>query len=70
MITPAISVLSAVEGSGIATPALNHFVLPLAIAVLLELFLFQKGGTGRVGRLFGPLMVLCGRVATKLNLRA
>ena len=58
MITPAISVLSAVEGLGIATPALNRFVLPLAIAVLLALFLFQKGGTGRVGRLFGPVMLL------------
>ncbi len=58
MITPAISVLSAVEGIGIATPALNRFVLPLAIAVLLALFLFQKGGTGRVGRLFGPVMLL------------
>jgi len=58
MITPAISVLSAVEGIGIATPALNHFVLPLTVAVLLALFLFQKGGTERVGRLFGPVMVL------------
>src|ERR1700730_16802677 len=58
MITPAISVLSAVEGIGIATPALNRFVLPLTIIVLLALFLFQKGGTGRVGRLFGPVMVL------------
>jgi KUP system potassium uptake protein len=58
MITPAISVLSAVEGIGIATPALNRFVLPLTIIVLLALFLFQKGGTGRVGSLFGPVMVL------------
>jgi KUP system potassium uptake protein len=58
MITPAISVLSAVEGIGIATPVLNRFVLPLTIVVLLALFLFQKGGTGRVGRLFGPVMVL------------
>jgi KUP system potassium uptake protein len=58
MITPAISVLSAVEGIGIATPALNQFVLPLTVAVLLALFLFQKGGTDRVGRLFGPMMVL------------
>jgi KUP system potassium uptake protein len=57
MITAAISVLSAIEGIGIATPALNRFVLPLAIAVLLALFLFQKGGTGRVGRLFGPVML-------------
>jgi KUP system potassium uptake protein len=58
MITPAISVLSAVEGIGVATPALNRFVLPLTIIVLLALFLFQKGGTGRVGRIFGPAMVL------------
>src|SRR5689334_4494589 len=58
MITPAISVLSAVEGIGIATPALNQFVLPVTIAVLLALFLFQKGGTDRVGLLFGPVMVL------------
>src|SRR5580693_6549709 len=58
MITPAISVLSAVEGLGIATPALNRFVLPLTVVVLLALFLFQKGGTGRVGRRFGPVMVL------------
>src|ERR1700724_2374839 len=58
MITPAISVLSAVEGIGIATPALSQFVLPLTVAVLLALFLFQKGGTERVGRLFGPVMVL------------
>ena len=58
MITPAISVLSAVEGIGIATPVLSHFVLPLTVTVLLALFLFQKGGTERVGRLFGPVMVL------------
>jgi KUP system potassium uptake protein len=58
MITPAISVLSAVEGIGIATPALNRFVLPLTVVVLLALFLFQKRGTERVGSLFGPIMVL------------
>jgi KUP system potassium uptake protein len=46
MITPAISVLSAVEGIGIATPALNRFVLPLTIVVLLALFLFQKAAPG------------------------
>jgi KUP system potassium uptake protein len=48
MITPAISVLSAVEGLGIATPVLNRFVLPLTIIVLLALFLLQNGGTGCV----------------------
>jgi KUP system potassium uptake protein len=58
MITPAISVLSAVEGLGIATPALNRFILPLTVVVLLALFLFQRSGTGRVGHLFGPVMVL------------
>jgi KUP system potassium uptake protein len=58
MITPAISVLSAVEGIGVATPALNRFVLPVTVVVLLALFLLQKGGTGRVGRIFGPVMVL------------
>src|SRR5215472_13402284 len=58
MITPAISVLSAVEGLGTVTPTLNSFVLPLTVAVLLTLFLFQKGGTESVGRLFGPVMVL------------
>src|SRR5689334_17862509 len=57
-ITPAISVLSAVEGIGVATTELNQFVVPLTIAVLLALFLFQKHGTDRVGRLFGPVMVL------------
>jgi KUP system potassium uptake protein len=58
MITPAISVLSAVEGIGVATPALNRFVLPLTLVVLLALFLLQKRGTGRVGSIFGPVMVL------------
>jgi KUP system potassium uptake protein len=58
MITPAISVLSAVEGIGVATPALNRFVLPVTVVVLLALFLLQKGGTGRVGSIFGPVMVL------------
>jgi KUP system potassium uptake protein len=58
MITPAISVLSAVEGMGIATPVLNPFVLPLTVGVLVALFLLQKRGTERVGGLFGPIMVL------------
>ena len=50
--------LSAVEGIGVATPALNRFVLPVTVVVLLALFLFQKGGTARVGHLFSPVMVL------------
>jgi KUP system potassium uptake protein len=58
MITPAISVLSAVEGIGVGTPALNRFVVPLAVVVLLALFLVQKRGTRAVGHLFGPVMLL------------
>ena len=58
MITPAISVLSAIEGVGVGTPALNRFVLPLTVVVLMALFLVQKRGTESVGHLFGPVMVL------------
>jgi KUP system potassium uptake protein len=58
MITPAISVLSAIEGVGVETPALNRFVLPLTVVVLAALFLVQKRGTESVGHLFGPVMVL------------
>jgi KUP system potassium uptake protein len=58
MITPAISVLSAIEGVGVGTPALKQFVLPLTAVVLVALFLFQKRGTESVGHLFGPVMML------------
>ena len=58
VITPAISVLSAVEGLEIAAPALKHWVIPITLVVLLGLFLFQRHGTGAVGRLFGPIMLL------------
>jgi KUP system potassium uptake protein len=57
MITPAISVLSAVEGLQVATPALKPYVVPITIVVLLILFLLQRGGTARVGALFGPIMI-------------
>jgi KUP system potassium uptake protein len=57
MITPAISVLSAVEGLQVATPALKPYVVPITIFVLLVLFLLQRGGTARVGALFGPIMI-------------
>jgi KUP system potassium uptake protein len=56
MITPAISVLSAIEGVQIATPALKPYVVPVAAGVLIALFAIQSRGSGRVGRLFGPLM--------------
>lgn len=58
MITPAISVLSAVEGLQIAAPALEPYVIPVALAVLVILFLFQRRGTAGVGALFGPVMGL------------
>ena len=58
MITPAISVLSAVEGLEVATPAFKPYVVPVAIAVLIGLFLVQRHGTARVGALFGPIMLL------------
>jgi KUP system potassium uptake protein len=58
MITPAISVLSAVEGLEIAAPALEPYVIPVALAVLVGLFLFQRQGTASVGALFGPVMLL------------
>jgi KUP system potassium uptake protein len=56
MITPAISVLSAVEGLQIVAPRLEHYVLPITIAVLSALFIIQTKGTGKVGRMFAPIM--------------
>ncbi len=58
LITPAISVLSAIEGLEIAAPQLKEFVLPIAVAVIVLLFAVQYRGTHTVGRLFGPVMVL------------
>ncbi len=58
VVTPAISVLSAVEGLEVATPALKSFVIPVTLFVLLLLFWFQKKGTGGIGALFGPIMML------------
>lgn len=58
VITPAISVLSAVEGLEIAAPQLHAWVLPLTILILIGLFSFQRRGTARIGALFGPLMLV------------
>ncbi|MDQ2970813.1 MAG: KUP/HAK/KT family potassium transporter, partial [Acidobacteriota bacterium] len=58
IITPAISVLSAVEGLRIATPVFENFVEPITIVILIGLFLIQKRGTGGVGAIFGPAMLL------------
>ncbi|MCB2147315.1 MAG: potassium transporter Kup [Deltaproteobacteria bacterium] len=57
MITPAISVLSAVEGIGIVTPVFTPYVIPITVAILIGLFLIQRHGTARVGGLFGPVIL-------------
>ncbi|TRW92812.1 potassium transporter Kup [Candidatus Methylobacter oryzae] len=58
IITPAISVLSAVEGLQVIAPSLSHYVLPIAITVLAGLFIVQAKGTGAVGKMFSPIMCL------------
>ena len=58
IITPAISVMSALEGIGMVSHVLDPWVVPLALAVLLALFLIQSHGTGTMGKLFGPIMLL------------
>jgi len=58
VITPAMSVLSALEGLQIVTPLFTPYILPVAIVVLTLLFMIQKHGTAQVGRLFGPIMLL------------
>ncbi len=58
VITPAISVLSAVEGLHVAAPSISHLVLPVAAVILTCLFAIQRFGTGRVGRLFGPVTLV------------
>ena len=70
VITPAISVLSAVEGLGVATHALESFVVPLTLVVLLALFLVQKRGTDRIGKLFGPVMFVWFFVLAALGVAA
>jgi KUP system potassium uptake protein len=58
VITPAISVLSAVEGIEVLSPNLAKYVIPITIAILIALFSIQKKGTGKVGKLFGPVMII------------
>ncbi len=58
ILTPAISVLSAVEGVEIAAPSLKEFILPATLVVIVGLFAIQRHGTAAVGRLFGPIMIL------------
>lgn len=58
MITPAISILSAVEGLEIASPQLGRYVLPITVVILLALFAVQRFGTSRIGYVFGPIMLV------------
>ena len=58
IITPAISVLSAIEGISVAAPRLEHLIIPITIAILITLFAVQRHGTARIGRLFGPITIV------------
>ncbi len=58
MITPAVSVISAVEGLNVATPSLTHLVVPIALGILIALFAVQRRGTGAVGWMFGPVILV------------
>ncbi|OFE16743.1 potassium transporter Kup [Humibacillus sp. DSM 29435] len=69
VITPAISVMSAIEGLSVPEPSLRQFEVPLGAAVITGLFLVQRAGTARVGRLFGPVMVVWFVVLALLGLR-
>ena len=68
LITPAISVLSAVEGLEVAAPVLGPYVVPISLVVLVALFLVQQFGTGRVGSIFGPVMLVWFTVLAVLGL--
>ncbi|MCC6610944.1 MAG: potassium transporter Kup [Burkholderiales bacterium] len=68
VITPAITMLSAVEGISVATPALDRWVVPATLAIVVAVFAIQSHGTGRVGRWFGPVMVLWFLVLAGLGL--
>ena len=69
MITPAISVLSAIEGLKIAAPAVSHFIIPLTVVVLILLFLAQHRGTGKIGAVFGPITLVWFLVLAVLGIR-
>ncbi|HPF26483.1 MAG: potassium transporter Kup [Steroidobacteraceae bacterium] len=58
IITPAVTVLSAIEGLEVVAPQLERIVIPVSIAILLALFVLQKRGTGTLGKLFGPVMLI------------
>ena len=69
MITPAISVLSAVEGVKVAAPSVSGLVIPITVAIIVVLFMVQRLGTGTVGRVFGPVMAVWFTVLGVLGVR-
>lgn len=69
IITPAVSILSAVEGLSVATPRFQPFVIPITTAIIVGLFAMQKRGTGRVGGIFGPMTLLWFLAIAALGLR-
>lgn len=70
MITPAISVLSAIEGLDVATPVFRPYIVPITIAILVALFVFQKRGTGGIGAVFGPITLTWLIVLALLGIRS
>src|ERR1700688_703505 len=70
VITPAISVLSALEGVNVVTPAFKPFVMPMTVAILLGLFGAQRFGTEKIGHAFGPVMALWFLVIAALGIAA
>ncbi|MGH8515731.1 MAG: KUP/HAK/KT family potassium transporter, partial [Gammaproteobacteria bacterium] len=70
MITPAISVLSAVEGLAVIDSAMQRMIVPVTLVILVALFAIQRRGTERIGRLFGPIMVVWFATIGLLGLRA
>jgi KUP system potassium uptake protein len=69
MITPAISVLSAVEGVRVAEPSLGSAVVPITVGVILALFMLQRFGSSRIGRFFGPVMIAWFLIVAVLGIR-
>jgi KUP system potassium uptake protein len=69
MITPAISVLSAIEGVKVAAPSVSDLVIPITVVIIIALFMVQRLGTGAVGRLFGPVMIFWFIVLAVLGVR-
>jgi len=70
VITPAVSVLSAVEGVDVATPSLSHVIVPISMLILFGLFMVQRYGTAKVGSGFGPVMLLWFLAIAALGLRS